>query len=184
MKHLQSRMAGFTLVEAMVTLALSGISVAAGLPALNSAAASMRLSATTNGYFSNLMLTRSEAILRNSRAVLCKSADGKTCTTSGGWEQGWLVFHDANNNAKVDAGEALLQSQSALPNGIRLTGNQPLASYVSYTSDGSTNYTSGAFQAGTFTLCHPSAGKTDARQIVIASSGRPRVQRVTVSSCA
>ncbi len=184
MKSIQAKLAGFTLVEAMVTLALTGASLAAGLPALNGAVASMRLTAATNGYFSNLMLTRSEAINRNSRAVLCKSSDGSSCTSSGGWEQGWLVFHDANNNARRDAGEALLQSQSALPGNIRLKGNQPVASYVSYTPDGTTSYTSGAFQAGTFTLCHPSAGKTDARQIVIASSGRPRVQKVTVSSCA
>ena len=183
MKSVQSKQAGFTLVETMVTLVLTGLSLAAGLPALKGAVDSFRLTAVANGYFSNLMLTRSEAITRNSRAVLCKSVDGNSCTTSGGWEQGWLVFHDANNNARRDAGEALLQSQEALSGGIRLKGNQPLASYVSYTSEGTTSYASGAFQAGTFTLCHPSAGKTEARQIIIASSGRPRVQKVTINSC-
>jgi type IV fimbrial biogenesis protein FimT len=184
MKSFHNECAGFTLVETMVTLSLAAATLTAGVPALNSTVASMRLSSATSGYFSNLILTRSEAIKRNARVVLCKSANGMSCTTSGGWEQGWLVFHDVNNNAKIDPQEAVLQRQEALPGGVRLVGNGPVASYVSYTPLGHTSYPSGAFQAGTFTLCHPSASKTDAREIVIASSGRPRTRKVTVNSCA
>ena len=63
-------------------------------------------------------------------------------------------------------------------------GNQPVASYVSYTSLGNTVTPGGGFQAGTFTLCNQSAGKSDAREIVIASSGRPRTKKVSLPSCA
>lgn len=41
---------------------------------------------------------------------------------------------------------------------------------------GSTSTTGGGFQAGTFTLCIQSAGETDAREIIIAGTGRPRTK--------
>ena len=110
----------------------------------------------------------------------CNSSNANSCTTQGRWEQGWLVFHDVNNNARLDSGEVVLARQEALPKGVRLSGNQPVASYVSYTSLGNTETTGGGFQAGTFTLCNQSAGKTDAREIIIASSGRPRTRKLSV----
>ena len=178
------RQRGFTLVETMVTLSLATITAVAGLPSLKDVSNAMRLNSASEGYFHSLMLARSEAIKRNARVVVCKSGDGQNCTTQGRWEQGWLVFHDANNNAKRDAGETVIARQEALPTGVRLTGNQPVASYVSYTSLGNTVTPGGGFQAGTFTLCNQSAGKNDAREIVIASSGRPRTRKVALPSCA
>ena len=182
MTNFQQR--GITMVESMVTLSLAAASLTAGLPLLKGMSESMRLRSASEGYFHSLMLGRSEAIKRNARVVLCKSSDANSCTTQGRWEQGWLVFHDANNNARLDSGEAVLARQEALPKGLRLSGNQPVASYVSYTALGNTETTGGGFQAGTFTLCNESAGRTDAREIIIASSGRPRTRKLSVNSCA
>ena len=42
-------------------------------------------------------------------------------------------------------------------------------------------YISGAFQAGTLTVCPESASRVDARQIVISSAGRPRTVKTTVA---
>ena len=175
--------AGFTLIELMVVVALVAILQTLAAPAFSSMVNSMRLSTAVNSLFSSLLLARSEAIKRNARAVVCKSVTGDACVTSGGWEQGWIVFHDANNNAAVDAGEVLLLRQQALPSSIRFTGNAPVASYVSYTPMGTTSYTSGAFQAGTLTVCGASASAVEARQIVISSAGRPRTVKTMVQDC-
>jgi type IV fimbrial biogenesis protein FimT len=144
---------------------------------------SSRLTTLANSFLSNLYLARSEAIKRNSRAVLCKSSDGLACSDSGGWHQGWILFHDANNNAALDASEAVILTQSALPPGFMLTGNMPVARYISYSAIGATELTSGAFQAGTLTLCSNSSSSGNARHIVISSTGRPRIQRASLSSC-
>ena len=80
--------------------------------------------------------------------------------------------------------KAVLQQVGAQPGGWRIQGNQPVAKYVSYDATGGTKTVSGAFQAGTLTVCHTSAGRVEARQIVINASGRPRVQKVQLSSCA
>jgi type IV fimbrial biogenesis protein FimT len=171
---------GTTLAELLVTLAIAAILLTTAIPGFASLMQSSRLTGATNDLLASLHLARSEAIKRNARAVLCPSADGASCAPSGGWHQGWLVFHDADNNAERDDGEALIQVRPALPDGIRATGNNPVARYVSYVPSGATWLVSDAFQAGRLTLCSESASAA-ARQIVISSTGRART--VKLDSC-
>ncbi len=179
----QSKRAGFTLIELLVVVSLVAILLSLAMPSLAGMANSMRLTTATNSLFSSLMLARNEAIMRNSRAVVCKSATGNACITTGDWEQGWIVFHDANNNAALDAGEVVFLREHAVSRPIRLTGNGPVASYVSYNAMGETTYPSGALQFGTLTICNESATQVDARKIKISSNGRPRTLKTTVANC-
>ncbi|MDQ1315217.1 MAG: type fimbrial biosis protein FimT [Pseudomonadota bacterium] len=170
-------------MELMVVLAVVGILAAIGVPAFASLMRSSRLSSFTNEMVSSLHLARSEAIKRNSRAVMCTSATGASCAASGGWHQGWLVFHDPNNNAELDAGETVILARQPLPAGFFLTGNPTVDKYISYTPSGATEQISGAFQAGTLTLCNESGSAGTARQIVINRTGRPRTARITLAFC-
>ncbi|MCF8167416.1 MAG: GspH/FimT family pseudopilin [Rhodoferax sp.] len=174
---------GFTLIELMVVVAIAAILVSQAVPSLTATVRSIQLSTATSTFFSSLILTRSEAIKRNSRAVLCKSFAGIACSSSGGWEQGWIVFHDLNNNVTVDAGEVILLRQEALQLPMRLNGNEHVANYISYTATGTTQMVSGAFQAGTLTVCSESSTRVYARQIVISSMGRPRSVKTEVQHC-
>jgi type IV fimbrial biogenesis protein FimT len=144
---------------------------------------SLRLRNGVDTFFTSVLLTRSEAVKRNSRVVMCKSDQGKVCASSGDWNQGWIIFHDANNNAEVDAGESIVRHQQSLENRIKITGNEPVQKYVSYTGFGTSNLVSGAFQAGTLTFCQISPSPTDAWQIVINKTGRPRSVKTTVKQC-
>lgn len=175
--------AGMTFIELLTTISIAAILLTVAVPSFNSMLQSSRFAGFSNAYLTNLHLARSEAIKNNSRVALCKSADGATCTSDGYWSQGWLVFRDANNNAQVDVGENVLRVHEALPINLVLMGNANVASYVSYASSGYARLTSGAFQAGTLTLCQPSASGGEARQIVISATGRPRVQKSNVASC-
>ena len=174
---------GFTLIELMVVLAVVAVLQTLAAPAFSGVVTSIKLTTAVNSLLSSLWMARSESIKRNSRVVVCKSASGTACASSGSWEQGWIVFHDANNNAVLDAGEVVISREQALPSLVRLNGNSPFVSYVSYTSAGSARYVSGAFQAGTFTACVQSASATEARQIVINIAGRPRTVRTKVAKC-
>jgi type IV fimbrial biogenesis protein FimT len=174
---------GFTLIELMIVLAITSILLGTAVPSFLGVIRSMKLTNSANDLFSSLALARSEAAKRHDRVALCKSADGKSCAPAGGWEQGWIVFHDANDNGKRDGDEQIVSRVDPLPKDMRLSGNLNVSKYVSYASTGETKLASGAFQAGTITLCNASGGKEDARQIVLNSVGRPRVQKARVSSC-
>jgi type IV fimbrial biogenesis protein FimT len=98
-----------------------------------------------NSFLASLNLALNEAIKRNARTVLRKSADGLSCNTGGGWQQGWIVFHDANANALLDADEEVIQLQGVVSQGLSLKGNTNGANYVSYSASGSAKLVSGAF---------------------------------------
>ena len=177
------RKSGYTLIEVLVVVTLAAVLLSLAAPALTGMVITQQSISLVNAFLASLNLARSESIKRNARAVVCKSATGLSCASNGGWEQGWIVFHDANNNAALDAGELVLQQQGAASIGLRLTGNTQVASYVSYSASGSAKLVSGAFQAGTFTLCPSSATATDVRQVVLSGTGRPRTQKGTAADC-
>jgi type IV fimbrial biogenesis protein FimT len=173
---------GFTLVELLVTVAVLALLAAVAAPSMARLVDSTRLTGYSNEFLAAMYLARSEAIKRNTRAVLCKSSTAVACNVSGGWEQGWIVFHDPNNNGTLDAGETVIHQAHALPGGLWLTGNVTVANYISFTPSGRTRQVNGAFQMGTLTLCKPSS-ETEGRQIVINNAGRPRVIRVPAGVC-
>ncbi|MBK0392948.1 GspH/FimT family protein [Ramlibacter algicola] len=174
---------GFSLVELLAVLAVAAVLLGVGLPSLRSLVGSMAASAASNDLLADLLFARSEALKRKARVTLCKSADGATCTTAGRWDQGWIVFVDSNGNGTRAAGELLLQRQQALGGDLHALGNGTLARYVAYAPDGSTRQVGGAFQAGTLTVCRPSAEPVTGRLIVINANGRPRVQKSVLDGC-
>ena len=180
MRSIQS---GVTLVELLVAVALVAALGALGAPALAEYQQGARLAAASGELVADLQRARAEALQRNGRVTLCKSPDGLQCTTRGGWEQGWIVFHDENGNRSVDEGEEVLARRAALEGQLRVVGNQPVASYVTYTAVGASKLVGGGFQAGTVTVCRQSEGPVPARQVILNAIGRPRVQKATVASC-
>lgn len=179
----RQRQPGLSMVELLVVLLISGLLVALAAPSFGALVHAQRGSALASGLFASLHLTRIAAITRNDRVVICKSADGSGCSTAGGWQQGWIVFQDRNNNAALDPGETVIERQQALSPGWWLAGNGPVRNYVSYGSTGYSKLVSGAFQAGTFTLCPVTGGAGEARQIVINSAGRARIQKAAATAC-
>ena len=175
--------AGYSLVELLVVLTLSSILALLAVPSMTAMINTQRSISLGNAFLAGLNLARNEAIKRNARTVLCKSSDGLSCTTSGGWQQGWIMFHDVNNNGLRDVGEQVIQSQAAVSQGLSLTGNTNVANYVSYSASGSSKLISGAFQAGTFSLCLDPVVVGDVRQIVLSSTGRARSKKGLASDC-
>ncbi|MBK7544080.1 MAG: GspH/FimT family pseudopilin [Candidatus Competibacter sp.] len=171
------RNSGFTLIELIVTLALAVIVLTFGVPGFQRAIYNNRLVTVINEFIGALNLARSEAIKRGVRVTLCKSGNGASCASSGGYEQGWIVFIDPNSNATVDAGESIIRVFESIPGqtGMTLTGNRPVARYISYVATGATQSIGGAFQAGALTLC----AAPNARRIVINMAGRIRTEETS-----
>jgi len=174
---------GLTLVEVLAVLAVASIVIGAGAPGLRPLADALRVRAASAQLLSELNHARAEAIRRNARVVVCKSRDGQNCAADGRWDQGWIVFHDANNNAVRDAGEAVVRQVEAAPEGLRIVGNETVSDYLSFTGFGGPRLTSGAFQAGTITVCRASTQAGEGRQLVVNSVGRARLQKAMLASC-
>lgn len=167
---------GTTLAELLVVLAVAASVLALAVPGLSRQLLSRQISSVTNEFLAALHLARSEAVKRSSRAVVCPSSDGTHCSGDG-WSKGWLIFHDVNNNAQRDEGEAVLHTRPSLPQAISVMASKPISTYISYAATGGTLLVSGAWQAGTLTLCGKAGSSQVARQIVINSTGRPRTTK-------
>ena len=116
MRHYKySKAGGVTLVELLTVLVLILVVQMLAVPAMTSLLDSIRLSTSINTLLTSIHFARNEATKRNDRVVMCKSAGTGACVKSGGWEQGWIIFHDKNNNAVFDVGEPILLSEPALP---------------------------------------------------------------------
>lgn len=175
---------GFSLIEMLVVVAIASTLASVGIPMLRDLVRSVQLASTASTFVSHMHLARTEAIRRSSRVVLCKSADGSTCTSGGGWEQGWIVFRDANANARREPGESIVQYGPPVAPGLRILGNATVGNYISFQETGETRLAGGGFQAGTLLFCQASSMKTQARQIVISSVGRARMVKTAVAQCA
>ena len=157
-----AHMRGFTLIELMVTVMVLAILMMVAIPSFNSALVNYRLTSISNTFVASAQLARSEAIKRNSRVTMCKSANGVDCTTTGDWQQGWIVFQDIDNNAVKGPVETIIHTESALPANFSMTF---VDNYISYTVSGGAELINGAFQSGSMNLCSQLAPVGPARQM-------------------
>lgn len=166
---------GFTLLELMITLAVAIVVLTIGVPSFQDAFRNYRVTNLTNQFVTSLNLARSTAIKENMRVALRRfdtsvaPVPGTGSPASGGYEWGWIVFADPNNNATWDAGETLIEvAQPVTSTGVTIQGNTNVANYVSFRPDGIPRQTGGGPQNGTITVCK----SPKALDITISLQGR------------
>ena len=170
---MKTSLKGFTLLELISTLAVSAIVLGVGVPSIAALMNANRLSGQVNDLRSALALTRTEAITRNQHVVICKSDDGETCTRKGRWDNGWIVYVDADRDRARDEDEPVLLARTAVGKHVRIDyrgfGSHH---YVVYRPNGMTRTN------GTFVICDPQAEER-ARTLVLIKTGRVRIGRPT-----
>jgi type IV fimbrial biogenesis protein FimT len=89
------RMAAFTLVELVVTLAVSSILISVAAPSFSKMIATQRVKAAGTDLYIALSKARSEALKRNTSVIV-------TPLTSGHWESGWTIAELSDSTQKTD----------------------------------------------------------------------------------
>lgn len=166
-----SRHPGFTLVELIVTLAVTTILIAIAVPAGQAMLGRASLGSEANLLQSHLHLARSEAVKRGSDVVLCPAARPGQCDKTIEWQSGYMVFVDLDSDGNFDPGESLLHVQQPAEKRIRIRSAQSAngRKKIRYQPNGmARGYTA------TFTLCDP-GGQIPPKAVIISNTGRPRV---------
>lgn len=163
----RSGIAGLTLLELLVALAVASIALTVALPAFQQTVAGGERTAAINALITALLLARREAIKRGESVVLCKTTGGERCDRSEGtsWAAGHLVFVNLNGDhpPRLDEDEPVLLRGGALT-GVSVAANRS-AFVLRPIPKRSTN--------GTFTICDR-RGAAHARALVVSYTGRAR----------
>ena len=181
---------GFTLIELMVALIIAGILFTVAGPTLKPFIEGSQIVSATNELLSAMHVARSEAIKSNGRVTICESGDGATCSATGSWKNGWIVFFDADGNgagtgaACSAAGtDCLLRLHEGYDDSdITIAGLDPngvdIQSFT-FTSRGLPKNMDGSPQSGTFLICGDGG-----RAVVMSLSGRVRItENTAVMTC-
>ena len=158
---------GCTLIELLIVVAIIGITLSIAVPSFQSLIASNRLTTSANALLSALQLAKSESIKSNYLVIVTKN------TT---WANGWTVFADKNQNDTQDVDtEPTISTFEALNTGYTITFTNGYTNRVTYRPDGRSTTN------GSFYFCSP-ASTADFRRVVIASTGRAKVETPTTES--
>jgi type IV fimbrial biogenesis protein FimT len=163
------RCRGVTLLELMMTLAISAVLLGLAAPSFNGMYLDSQRAVAVNALIHAIFLARTTAIVRNHVVSICRSADGETCSNQlENWQQGWIVFvnHDRDDPPVRDPGEPLLAVQAPWAGGT-ITSNRLAYSFRSFQH---------RVVNGTVVFCDR-RGSAHARAIIINNAGRPRVSK-------
>ena len=156
------RHAGVTLLELLTVIAIGAVLAGIAIPSLDRGLLNARRAAAMESLVRAAWFARTEALRRGRPVILCASGDGGGCAGEpDAWGGGWLV-------APADAPTLVLRrGPGATDPRARLVANRSVFSFEPYDRR-STN--------GTVAWCD-SRGETAARAVVIAPTGRPRLER-------
>ncbi len=177
---------GFTLIELIVTIAIIGIMLRLGIPAMQQFVTNKAVVASTDELSSALRLARSEAIKRGERVTVCiNNGSGACAATSTDWTPGWVVFVDRGTQGSVDASDLTLRVQQAVNKQVKSLTAAPSVQYISFLANG-IQQNSSASQLVLFTLApNLSAGNPNitsfTRTVCVNSQGRVKWQAGTAA---
>lgn len=182
---MKNKASGFTLVELMITLAVSGVMLSIAVPSFQNIVLNSRITTETNRIISDIQLARSEAMKRSVRVILCRTGNPNAAVPSCGgttntWTSGWLVFAsgDANTTFEPATDTLLKVSQAVQGVGLDIKTNANANNNLQINADATTNE---GGNTARFVLCD-SRGYQHGKLIEIPAVGRPRLADA-VASC-
>jgi type IV fimbrial biogenesis protein FimT len=162
-----ARARGFTLIEAVLALAVAAICLGIALPTVTGAISGVHAGAAKSAMVEAFARAMSHSTITGAEVVLCP-ANADACVDSTDWSGGWIAFADLDGNRSRGPNETLILHQAALTNGVHLRSTSGRRRLVFQPQGGAA-----AGSNVTFTLCD-ARGTAKATTLVLANSGQFR----------
>ena len=164
-----------------MTLAIVGILAALAAPSMTNFIQYLRVNSEISGFISDLGYVRAEAVKEGQTVTMCASSDGKTCSGSNNWQNGWIIFSDPNLTKATTSTTPVLRKQVAwLKTDTFVADNS--ASFVTFTSDGFTRNLPGT-SVVTFTLHTNPVNAYASKCVSLNKAGRHQLQSPGTGNC-
>lgn len=170
-----------TLTELMITLLIGAILMSIGIPSYRYITYSSRVSSEVNSLLGDLQWARSEAIRQGQTVTVCpaNTAQNDCVVNSNTWQNGWIIFNDATNAAKVINTADILRVSPAFksrPQDTFISDNG--LSFVSFNREGfATSFPAAANGYVTITLHTTPAATPWVRCLQVFSTGTTATER-------
>jgi len=174
------RQNGFTLIELMIAVGLTGLLLSMAVPALDIFVSNARQTGAINDFVSSLHQARSTAVTTNTRVTICPSSAGTNCEAVG-WNSGWILFADRDSDRVVDADETILAASGEVE-GLTIQSGE-FGTFLMYRPNGRVMNASLNGSSGSFTVCDD-RGPGYAKVMILDLSGRPRLSKTKVDGSA
>lgn len=180
---------GFTIAELMIVIIIAGVLAAIAAPNMSEFVKNNARATRVNTMVSALNYARGQAVTRNARVSLCRSAAFAACDAPGDFAVGWIVFTDSNPRGTVNGTDTVLRIfQPDMGGNATLMGVKnvvPVAmAGLSYENTGlgldlAAAATDIVVSPNTVFRYCDDRGAPEARGIVITPTGYPRLTRDT-----
>ena len=150
------RQHGFSLIELLMGLAITGIVLLLVTPAFATLIESNQRQQAAQALFSGIRTARSEAIVRN-QAVVIHGINGD-------WSQGWRMILDISGKGQMDSDNPLLAERQSGAR-VSIAGNGSVESSIRFKGQGE------ALIGGTLYIC-AAREQVSRHQVVLARTGR------------
>lgn len=164
---------GLTMIELMVALVVAAIVLSLAMPSFERVKRNSMLGAAAANLSASLSHARAEAIKARRIVRVCPTANGSSCSATGTWNAGWLMFVDTDSSG-LPAGDELLQLGEALDSRIALTAPANFLNWIQFHPSGAATGSGG--NSGSFSLCSGDYHEYS-RLVAVSATGRVTTKR-------
>jgi type IV fimbrial biogenesis protein FimT len=158
---------GFTLLEALVVMAVAAILAGVAIPAWSRARAAASSGSVRAELAASIVDAVNHSAIAGAEVVLCPASGSRECSGGHVWDGGWIAFADINGNRTRDTNETLLVQTGPIDRSVHLRSTSGRTRLV-FQPNGSN-----AGSNVTFTLCD-ARGSDYAITLVLSNSGQLR----------
>lgn len=162
---------GFTLIEAMVAVAIAGALACIAVPAWINASEAAHSASAQVAIGASILRAANHSAVTGTEVVLCPG-DASGCRAGIDWSRGWIVYADLDRDRFRDANETLLTASGALGGRAHLRSTEGRTRLMFQPNGGNVG------SNVTFTLCD-GRGAGKATSLVLANNGRLRAAPAT-----